>query len=146
MGLLMSVTKQSVLGTRDGITNDCWNKIMISEAVLYLKMDHTVLRKDIIHINTGIWWPDVSCDVLGHPYFFFFFFNSFYIQHVALKQVQVYWQQDRIRHRCPSNFCISLCLIVQYLWKPVLLCRTLMTTSANLTLHRSCGKSWYISN
>ena len=80
MALLVSVTIWSILGTRDSITtNDCWNKIIVSGAVLYLKMDHTALGKDVIHINTGSCWPGVSFDVLGHPYFFIAFMCSMFL-------------------------------------------------------------------
>lgn len=80
MALLVSVTKWSVLGTRDSITmTDCWNKIIVPGAALYLKMDHTALGKDIIHVNTGIWWPGVSFDVLGHPYVFIAFICSVFL-------------------------------------------------------------------
>lgn len=42
MALLMSVAKQTVLGTGRAITrHDCWNKMSASRAVLYLKMDHS---------------------------------------------------------------------------------------------------------
>lgn len=42
MALLMTVAKQTVLGTGRAITrHDCWNKMSASRAVLYLKMDHS---------------------------------------------------------------------------------------------------------
>lgn len=108
MALLMSVAKQTVLGTGRAITrHDCWNKMSASRAVLCLKVDGSAVGKDIIHINTGSWWG-VRFDVLGHPCFFT---QGFCVQHIPLKQVQIYWERDRPGHRYPSSFFISLYLL-----------------------------------
>lgn len=104
MALLMSVAKQTVLGTRRAITRpDCWNKMSASRAVLYLKMDHSAVGKDIIHINTVSWWG-VSFDVLGH--LCFFHTELLYVAHSFETSANLLGE-GQTGHRYPSRFLIS---------------------------------------
>lgn len=135
----MSVAKQTVLGTGRAITrHDCWNKMSASRAVLYLKMDHSAGEGYHLYqygqlVRTKFWCVGPSS--LFHT-------DPLYVAHSFETSANLLGE-GQTRAQIPKQFFLypPICLIVQYLWKTVQLCRTFVTASVHFSVYRGVWKN-----